>query len=75
LKDEPGQDLALFGSADLTSTLIREGLIGEYRIFVTPYVLGGGTPMFKSISDGFPLKLLKATTWSSGTVALYYENA
>jgi dihydrofolate reductase len=75
LKDEPGKDLALFGSADLASTLIREGLIDEYRIFVTPFVLGGGTPMFKGISDGIALKLLKATTWSSGTVALFYENA
>jgi dihydrofolate reductase len=75
LKDEPGKDLALFGSADLASTLIREGLIDEYRIFVTPFVLGGGTPMFKGISEGFALKLLNATTWSSGTVALFYENA
>ena len=75
LKDEPGKDLALFGSADLASTLIRLGLIDEYRIFVTPFVLGGGTPMFKGISDGIALKLLNATTWSSGTVALFYENA
>ena len=75
LKDEPGKDLALFGSADLASTLIGLRLIDEYRIFVTPYVLGGGTPMFKGISDGIALKLLNATTWSSGTVALFYENA
>jgi dihydrofolate reductase len=75
LKEEPGKDLALFGSAELASTLIGERLIDEYRIFVTPYVLGGGTPMFKGISDGMALKLLKATTWSSGTVALFYENA
>jgi dihydrofolate reductase len=75
LKDEPGKDLALFGSADLASTLMRLGLIDEYRIFVTPFVLGGGTPMFQGISDGIALKLMKATTWSSGTVALFYENA
>jgi dihydrofolate reductase len=75
LKEEPGKDLALFGSADLASTLIGEGLIDEYRIFVTSFVLGGGTPMFKGISDGMALKLLNATTWSSGTVALFYENA
>jgi dihydrofolate reductase len=75
LKDEPGKNLALFGSADLASTLIRVRLIDEYRIFVTPFVLGGGTPMFQGISDGIALKLMKATTWSSGTVALFYENA
>jgi dihydrofolate reductase len=75
LKEEPGKDLALFGSAELASTLIGLGLIDEYRIFVTPFVLGRGTPMFKGISDGIALKLLNATTWSSGTVALFYENA
>jgi dihydrofolate reductase len=75
LKRQPGKDLALFGSADLASTLIRLGLIDEYRILVTPFVLGKGTPMFKGISDGIALKLLKATTWSSGIVALYYQKA
>jgi dihydrofolate reductase len=75
LKRQPGKDLALFASANLASTLIRLGMIDEYRILVTPFVLGGGTPMFKGISDGIALKLLKATTWSSGIVALYYQKA
>ena len=73
LKQQPGRDLALFGSADLASTLIRLGLIDEYRIFVTPVVLGRGTPMFKNIKGRLALKLLKATTWSSGIVALHYQ--
>jgi dihydrofolate reductase len=75
LKQQPGKDLALFGSADLASTFIRLGLIDEYRIFVTPVVLGGGAPMFKDIKDRIALKLLKATTWSSGVAALYYQPA
>jgi dihydrofolate reductase len=73
LKQPPGNDLALFGSADLASTLIRLGLIDEYRILVMPVVLGGGTPMFKDIKDRIGLKLLKAATWSSGMVALSYQ--
>lgn len=73
LKQQPGKDLALFGSADLASTLMRLGLIDEYRILVTPVVLGKGTPMFKDVRARIPLKLIKAPTWSSGTVALYYE--
>lgn len=75
LKEQAGNDIALFGSADLASTLIRLGLIDEYRILVTPFILGAGTPMFKEIKDRIPLKLTKATTWSSGTVALFYENS
>jgi dihydrofolate reductase len=48
-------------------------LIDEYRILVTPVVLGAGMPMFKGILDRIALKLSKSTTWSSGIVALYYE--
>jgi dihydrofolate reductase len=73
LKREPGKDLALFGSADLASTFIRLGLIDEYRVFVNPVVLGDGTPMFKDVKDKIALKLLKAETFSSGVVALYYQ--
>lgn len=75
LKRQPGKDIALFGSADLASTFIRLGLIDEYRIFVTPVVLGSGAPMFKNIKKRIALKLLKATAWSSGIVALTYGPA
>jgi len=75
LKSQPGKEIAVFGSADLASTLMRHGLIDEYRIFVNPVVLGSGTPMFKGIKDRIALKLLQATTMSSGVVALYYQPA
>jgi dihydrofolate reductase len=75
LKQQPDKDLALFGSADLASTFMRLGLIDEYRIFITPVILGKGKPMFKGIEDRIAMKLMKATTWSSGVVALYFEPA
>lgn len=75
LKRKAGKDLALFGSSDLAATLIRLGLIDEYRIIVTPAVLGSGTPAFKNIESPLSLKLSKAATWSSGTVALWYGRA
>ena len=74
LKRQPGKDLALFGSAHLASTLMRLGLIDEYRIFVNPVVLGGGTPMF-DIKGRTALKLLKTQTLRSGVVILYYQPA
>ena len=74
LKQQPGQDLAIFGSADLASSLMRLGLIDEYRILVTPVILGKGKPMFKPTADRIALKLNHATKWSSGMVALYYQS-
>lgn len=73
LKQQPGRDLALFGSADLASTFIRHGLIDEFRILMTPVLLGEGTPLFQDIRNRVALKLSKAVPWSSGTVALYYQ--
>jgi dihydrofolate reductase len=75
LKQQPGKDLALFGSANLLSTLMQMDLIDEHRIMVNPVVLGSGNPLFKGIKDKLDLKLLKTRTFSSGNVLLYYQPA
>ena len=73
LKQQPGKDLALFGSANLMSTFVQNGLIDEYRIIVNPVVLGKGTPLFGGISDKFTLELLQARTFKNGNVLLRYK--
>lgn len=73
LKKKTSRDIALFGSASLASSLLGPGLIDEFRIFVTPHVLGTGTKTFDSIPGQLDLKLEKAETWPSGTVALIYK--
>jgi dihydrofolate reductase len=73
LREQPGKDLLVFGSAVLASTLIREGLIDEFRIMVNPVVIGQGTPLFQGIPDKVDLRLLKARTFGNGNVLLYNE--
>jgi dihydrofolate reductase len=73
LKKDPGKDLFIFGSADLSGTLTREGLIDEYRLCVAPVVLGVGNPLFKASPDRVRLKLLEARPLKSGGVILRYE--
>ena len=63
----------LVGSPSLIVGLTRLGLIDEYQLCVHPVILGSGLPLFKNIADQMLLKLLKTKTFSSGTVALYYE--
>ena len=46
LKQEPGGDIEMYGSATLLQTLMRHNLIDEYRVAVHPIVLGGGTQLF-----------------------------
>jgi dihydrofolate reductase len=72
LKQQPGKDIAIFGSSDLAVTLAERGLIDEYRIIVNPVFLGSGTPLLKGIKDKLNLKLLQARTFKSGNVLLYY---
>ena len=73
LKQEPGKDLLIFGSADLASNLTNLGLIDEYRIMVNPVVLGKGKPLFKDIKGKLNLRLLRTRNFSNGNVLLYYE--
>jgi dihydrofolate reductase len=72
LKQAPGRDLLLLGSADLASTLTKLRLIDEYRIMVNPVVLGEGQPVFKNVNQKLALKLLSTRKFLSGNVLLCY---
>ncbi len=71
LRQQAEKDLILLGSARLTSSFIRFGLINEYRIMVNPVILGNGVPLFKETPQ--QLRLLQARTFTSGNILLYYE--
>ncbi|MBI5304940.1 MAG: dihydrofolate reductase [Chloroflexi bacterium] len=73
LKQQPGKDLALFGSANLMSTLMQLDLIDEHRIMVNPVILGNGTPLFEKSKDKQNLKLVKTRTFGNGNVLLCYQ--
>ncbi len=75
LKQQPGKDMAIFGSSDLALSLTELGLMDEYRIMVNPVVIGSGKPLFKGIHDKLQLKLVRTKTFRSGNVLLYYEPA
>ena len=73
LKQQPGKDMLIFGSADLSSQLMQKGLIDEYRLGLNPLVLGGGNPLFKPSAHRMRMKLLEARPLSSGCVILRYQ--
>ena len=75
LKQQPGKDLLLLGSADLASALTNLRLVDEYRIMVNPVVLGKGKPLFTNISDKLAFKLLATRVFHSGNVLLHYALA
>ncbi len=72
LKAQPGKDLAV-GGAGLASSLIRLNLIDEYRLFVSPVLVGAGTPYFPPLDQQIDLELLETRTFGRGVVYLRYR--
>jgi dihydrofolate reductase len=75
LKEQPGKDIAILGSSELTASLLHTGLLDEVRIMVNPVVLGAGKSVFRTAGERAELKLLKSTRFDSGNVLLYYQPA
>jgi dihydrofolate reductase len=73
LKRQPGKYLALFGSPQLTVSLLEQSLVDELRVMVHPILLGAGNSLFRTLSDRVPLELRQTTTFSSGNVLLTYR--
>jgi dihydrofolate reductase len=75
LKQQPGQDLLVYGSGDLVQTLLQHNLIDEYRLMVFPVIVGKGKRLFKEGIDMTTLKLVDTKTTSAGVVILTYQPA
>jgi dihydrofolate reductase len=73
LKQQPGNDIVILGSSDLTASVMRMGLLDELRIMVNPVVLGAGRSVFSTAGERVGLKLLKSRPFGSGNVLLSYQ--
>jgi dihydrofolate reductase len=72
LKQQPGRDLAV-GGAGLASTFVKLGLIDEYRLFISPVILGGGTPYLPALDERINLELIESRTFGSRVVYVRYR--
>jgi dihydrofolate reductase len=72
MKQKSGKDIIVFGSGSIVSALSQHGLIDDYRLFVTPVVLGIGKRLFQDIKDRVNLKLLGIKRLKNGVVLLHY---
>jgi dihydrofolate reductase len=74
LKEQPGKNISISGSAALVRSLLRDDLLDELRLLVHPIVVGSGKRLF---DDGLhkSLKLVDSQTFSTGVLHLTYEAA
>jgi dihydrofolate reductase len=72
LKQEGDGNMFVFGSGNLSQSLMQAGLFDEYRLCVAPVFLGAGRRLF---DEGIPyqkLKLLEERRLQTGGVILMY---
>ena len=72
MKAQPGKNLEV-GGAHLAASLMRLGLIDEYRLYVHPVILGSGTPMFPPLDNPISLRLVETHPFNSGVFLLRYQ--
>jgi dihydrofolate reductase len=71
MKAEAGTDISI-GGPGIAAEALRAGLVDELHLFVTPVVVGGGTPW---LPDGLrlDLELLDERRFSSGVVYMHHR--
>jgi dihydrofolate reductase len=74
LKEQPGKDIVMSGSATLARSLLREGLVDELRLMIHPVVVGEGARLFPD-GDKHAFELVDSKTLGTGVVYATYKPA
>ncbi len=72
IKSQDGKNILIFGSPRASHSLLNEGLVDEFWLFVNPILVGKGMPLFKDVPGTTKLKLVESKTFSNGVIALHY---
>jgi len=74
LKEQPGQDLIMYGCHDLMNSLLDHDLIDELRLWVYPVVLGKGRSLFRDGVKPMALALADTAVIPPGVAILTYQS-
>ena len=72
LKAEPGGEIVAHGGVRFVRSLIRLGLVDEYRLWVLPAAVGQGEPLFADLDHPLTLRLITCRAFPSGVMELVY---
>jgi dihydrofolate reductase len=73
LREAPGGDIVVHGSAQLVQGLLENDLVDEVRLMVFPVVLGAGKRLFGDTDDKKPLRLTDSKVVGDGVAIMVYE--
>lgn len=74
LKQQPGQNIVMSGSATLARSLLRDGLVDELHLMTHPVVVGKGARLFQD-GQKHALELVDSRTFGTGVVYATYKPA
>ena len=75
LKRGEGPELQVHGSGNLVQTLVRAGLVDEFRLWTFPVLVGSGRRLFAEGTVPAGLRLVDTTVSTTGVVIGTYEPA
>src|SRR5829696_5571841 len=75
LKDEPGDELQIWGSGNLLQTLLQHELVDRFRLMTFPVVLGSGRRLFNDGNLPVTMRPVDLTVTDLGIVLGTYEPA
>jgi dihydrofolate reductase len=75
LKQGDGPELQVYGSGNLMQTLMRDGLVDEYRLMVFPVVIGTGKRLFADGTIPAALRLTEGSVSTTGVMIGTYQPA
>lgn len=73
IKNEPGGEIAVFGGAELVSSLLNLDLIDELSLAICPVLLGKGKAFFPNVERRINWKVKEVKNYSSGLISITYE--
>ncbi|MBS1742527.1 MAG: dihydrofolate reductase [Bacteroidetes bacterium] len=72
LKNKPGKNILMFGSATAAHTLMQYQLIDEYWLFVNPVLLGKGIRLFEGLESKVDLLAKETKSFGCSVTALHF---
>jgi dihydrofolate reductase len=75
IKQQPGPDLLVWGSANLVQTLMKHDLVDAFWLRILPVTLGGDKRLFAEGTITAAFKVTESTVTSKGVIIVNYERA
>ena len=73
ISNEPGKDIAVFGGAELLSSLLNYDLVDELSLAICPSLIGKGKAFFPHIEKRIDWKVKEVKTYKSGLIYINYQ--